>query len=674
METGLNLLRSRNLFLFTFLLSLSLASLFYVKDFVVFGLDGMFAKDTAANRLLGGEAEPKLFISIAGAGSASLQKAQRIATELESKPFVSKVYFDLSRAEPQEQRVIGVAQITSDEVQKRLLNYKTSLESALFYTPLDRDDPLSILQRSQKKIPKNIDGYLSLGNSEYLIIAFLAPNTSDNMLAELIATLNDDAAVTAFSPREYFMRNEAGTKRDVSVILTLGLVLLFALYFFALKNAKLLAVHFLVQAVIFALATWLCIGYFGSVHIFTLVFGMSVGSIGIDYLLHHYFGQNYQNKRFNKEVFLGFITTFAGFLSLFLLLDFYILEQIAFYALAAIVLNYMAYGILFFASTIGARSIPKSYGKAFIKPKHAVLLMLALIVVIFAGFREDFSLRSLSLQFDDLDAKASHFGLATAEGIYFYRSDSFKGLLESCEKLRNKTTSFDSFCSKCSAEGKIDLDSLQKTKQTLLESASKLGFDSTYFQGSYNTENIPLADRCTKEAVTYIAGNYYAEALMDQDEARQYSGSLFSPLQIAQENIDSSVSGIAAAFVVALSVALAVVFFAVSKSRMVAFIYLLLPVLCALFAVFVLTDGLNIMHLFALIVVTVISIDFAVYASRVDQGSKASVLYATLTTMLGFGVLVFSSIPALFSIGIVVTSAMLGLLFLNLFLKPSCGA
>jgi len=67
-------------------------------------------------------------------------------------------------------------------------------------------------------------------------------------------------------------------------------------------------------------------------------------------------------------------------------------------------------------------------------------------------------------------------------------------------------------------------------------------------------------------------------------------------------------------------------------------------------------------------VIVSISIDYGIYMNNnsVDTQTQKAILYSLLSTFAGFGVLVFSSLNALFSIGIVATIGIVAIMILLL--------
>jgi predicted exporter len=67
--------------------------------------------------------------------------------------------------------------------------------------------------------------------------------------------------------------------------------------------------------------------------------------------------------------------------------------------------------------------------------------------------------------------------------------------------------------------------------------------------------------------------------------------------------------------------------------------------------------SVNIMHLFSLIILVAIGIDYGIYMSNSSKprNTMLAISYSLLSTFAAFGVLIFSSIVALNSIGVVIS-------------------
>ena len=76
------------------------------------------------------------------------------------------------------------------------------------------------------------------------------------------------------------------------------------------------------------------------------------------------------------------------------------------------------------------------------------------------------------------------------------------------------------------------------------------------------------------------------------------------------------------------------------------------------------------MHLFSIIIIIVAGIDYGIYMSRENSTeTKEAIFYSLFTTFSGFGILIWSSIGAIHSIGEVITIGILAILFLVLLIK-----
>ena len=76
---------------------------------------------------------------------------------------------------------------------------------------------------------------------------------------------------------------------------------------------------------------------------------------------------------------------------------------------------------------------------------------------------------------------------------------------------------------------------------------------------------------------------------------------------------------------------------------------------------------LNIMHLFSLIILIAIGIDYGIYMSKTNKRANTviAIKYSLLSTFAAFGVLLFSSITALYSIGLVISLGVGAIYFLT---------
>jgi len=103
----------------------------------------------------------------------------------------------------------------------------------------------------------------------------------------------------------------------------------------------------------------------------------------------------------------------------------------------------------------------------------------------------------------------------------------------------------------------------------------------------------------------------------------------------------------------------------VKKRFIYALNYIIFPMSLTL-AILVSFLSINLMHLFSLIILIAIGIDYGIYMSNTQRKENTiiAIKYSLLSTFAAFGVLIFSSIVALKSIGIVITLGALAIFLL----------
>ena len=108
----------------------------------------------------------------------------------------------------------------------------------------------------------------------------------------------------------------------------------------------------------------------------------------------------------------------------------------------------------------------------------------------------------------------------------------------------------------------------------------------------------------------------------------------------------------------------------VKKKFFYALNYILFPLSVTL-AILVFLGEINIMHIFAFIILVAIGIDYGIYMSNTIKADRTilSIHYSLLSTFGAFGVLVFSSIVALHSIGLVISLGVVSIFFISKVMK-----
>ena len=106
-------------------------------------------------------------------------------------------------------------------------------------------------------------------------------------------------------------------------------------------------------------------------------------------------------------------------------------------------------------------------------------------------------------------------------------------------------------------------------------------------------------------------------------------------------------------------------FFSVKSKFLYALNFIIFPSSLVL-AVLSIFYTINLMHLFSLIILIAIGIDYGIYMSNTKNQANTilAIRYSLLSTFAGFGVLAFSSIVALESIGMVISLGIISIFIL----------
>ena len=146
------------------------------------------------------------------------------------------------------------------------------------------------------------------------------------------------------------------------------------------------------------------------VSIFVIAFGVSISSISIDYMFHHYMHEHYsKQKRINKEVLYGFITTGLAFFILSFI-SFALIQQISIFALCSLFISYLHFAFLYpFIGFDTKKSLQFNLPTFHIKP---YVLFIASIITLFITVRYlefDFNIKNLDFDNQPLKKKEAFF-------------------------------------------------------------------------------------------------------------------------------------------------------------------------------------------------------------------------------------------------------------------------
>ncbi len=556
---------------------------------------------------------------------------------------------------------------------------------------IDKLDPFSLMQKDNRKNIKLKNGHLTLGEYGYLSVFSLQSKSLEEhkkLYKKIDSIVGKKKNVKVFSPLFYYVENSETIRADVNRIIYMSMAILLVMYLFLLRNISLLlnTISTLVTSSIIALIVLTQV--YNEVSIFVLVFGISISSIAIDYMFHHYMHGYYtQVRSYNKEVLFGFLTTTTAFFILSFT-SFLLIQQIALFSIISLSISYVHFAFIY--PHIGFRLHVSSDEKRwqnlrFIKPK--VLVLFSLLTILFTSFwiEFDFNLKNLDVDNTKLKQTEAFFykHMGEQKNVNFMlKANSIDALITHAKEIVQNTptakVSLSLLVNSISFDkNKITLLKLQEIKQSLENEANKLGFKKEYFAKAYK----PMT-RLPKYTMTQIQhygmdilkiGEYYITYGMvdksDYQDILKYS--YVEDLSLKERFEVSMQSAITVLFVLGVLSSLVIVgliYFFTKKAIFYALTFLLFPV--AVFTIYALFVTINILHLFMIFIILAIGIDYAIYLSREnDSQTIRAIHYSLISTFAGFGVLIFSNLNALHSMGIVATMGILSLIVLLLFLK-----
>lgn len=427
-----------------------------------------------------------------------------------------------------------------------------------------------------------------------------------------------------FSNEMLMIENKIAIFNDVNLIMVTSIIFLVVLYVFILR-IPFLSLNTLITIISANLLgiTILTMVY-DNVNIMALNFGVAIGNLAIDYMLHHHFFRLYMHHfKFNKSVFYGFITTFIGFF-ICLFIPFPLLSQLSLYAMVCLIVSYLSFGFLYqtiqFKKPIFYRNMRRLR-----KPKvnNRIILVISIIILAISipNLKLDYNLEKLDYENKDRLSDRNFFikELGEDSTILIY------------------------------ADTKIDL----QNKINQIASVTALKSDPQ------------------RTKIIQRDGKFYTKLNIDSNDLEKLKNLDFVDTRNIKELSDEITSGIYKPMIIVLSIVIIImiaIVLIVTRS-LISFSYMIAPL--SIISLYFLTSQVNIMHLFSLLIIVVSSVDYGIYVEKEGENIKTlhAIIFSALTTIAGFGFLSFSHILALKSFGLTITIGLIVILALLLFQK-----
>ena len=578
---------------------------------------------------------------------------------------------------------IDVKKLENIDVKEELIKIQNSLLNSFFPVLINKQDPLNLFEKTKyENINKNIRVY-----------TFDKHVNSLNKYKELYSKIKNIEKkykeLKTFSTTFYYVENSQAIKEDVNKIVIFAFLILLSLYIFILKNIPLLLNTLTTLATSAIISILIITNIFNEVSIFVLVFGLSISTVAIDYMFHHYMHGHYLEKKpFNKEVFYGFLTTIIAFIAISFI-SFSLITQIAIFTIISLTISYLHFSFLYPKIGFTLKKNKKTNNFKF-KINKLYILFFCIVTIIYSlsNISFDTNLRNLDYQNKNLDNLNSYFQKKLKQEnkvALLIESTSTNDLIKKYKRVKQTLPSLNS-----SLDLIITKEQYEKTKKLLnskrfkelkkeLElQASNLGFKKDYFKEAYSLKEFPnYSFKKLKELkinyFKYKEKNYIFLAVNIKDYEKIKSLDFIKALSMKflfEDSLNEVKENILILGTITLILIILMLILITKKRFLFALSFLLFPLaLILLYGNFV---TFNILHLFMMFIILAISIDYAIYSSKsLDINTKKAILFSLLSTFAGFGVLMFSKINSLYSIGTIATIGVLAIAFLLIFLKRS---
>lgn len=469
----------------------------------------------------------------------------------------------------------------------------------------------------------NISSILPLNNNIYAI------NFDKNIKIE---DFYDDfkKQIKEFKDLKYFsseilsIENSNAIFNDVNLIMATSIIFLIVLYLFILRIPflSLNTIITIVSANLLGIS--LITTLYDNVNIMSLNFGIAIGNLAIDYMLHHHFFRVYTHHfKFNTSVFYGFMTTFIGF-GICLFVPFPLLSQLSVYAMVCLLVSYLSFGFLYqaigFKKPIFYKDLRK-IRKPRISNKIILIISILILIIALPNLKLDYNLEKLDY--------------------------------ENKPRLADKA---------------FFLDNLEQNPTILIigdsqnDILSKIAIIAQNAILKSDYRNLNIIERNNK---------FYTKLDVSSDSLEALKKFDYVDTRTIKELSDQITKGIYKPMIIILSIVIFImifVVFLVTKS-LISFSYTIAPL--SIISLFFLSSQVNIMHLFSLLIVVVSSVDYGIYVEKEGENIKTlhAIIFSALTTIVGFGFLSFSNILALKSFGLTISIGLIMILLLLLFQK-----
>ena len=388
----------------------------------------------------------------------------------------------------------------------------------------------------------------------------------------------------------------------------------------------------------------------------------------------------------------AFLTTVLGF-TMLSFVSFPLIAQLSVFALLSLSFSYFQFTFLYpyFQLEPKPNRVKLSFDRGLKKilPVNGVFIF-SLIAIVYASINMEFDYNLQNLDYDNKDLKAKQALIQDAlpnRATLLIEAESLDLLITRVKALKKETPSLSSLAdfTLSQAEFEEKREALAQydfvvLKRLLEISAENSGFKKGYFSEAYKfVEKIPTEYQPSLEVFKTLGYEvivrehlFYTIATLPKKELEKFSPvagvSIIDTATLIGSSMGAMFKSLLLYLLLSFLAVVTIVLMIVREKSILALNFILFPI--AVILLYLSFFQINIMHLFSIIIIIVAGIDYGIYMSRENSTeTKEAIFYSLFTTFSGFGILIWSSIGAIHSIGEVITIGILAILILVLFLK-----
>ncbi|GHS87479.1 hypothetical protein FACS189487_03710 [Campylobacterota bacterium] len=677
--------------------------------------------------------DPNRLIATSKDVAAALKKFDgfRAAAEIDKSFFISYFYYlpNIWDEELESQIEASLA-----NAQQRIENSAISLTGfeSIFAQDIIVADPLSFLEIAAKRLRNlNItdgsmdfkEGFLVSEDGKTAILIYEALEDSldirsaskiVNDISQINAALPQDTRIFVMGSARYTQENNDVIKKDVSVVLAISLIALSIIFFLFFRDKAVLFIYIVPMAILIpsAVCTFL---FFGELSGITIGFGSVLMGLAIDYTIYIYFAMRVSSATISptkaaramlRPVALSAVTSILTFAALyFSYIPF--LQQISVFAtfglVCALLIAFIVAPLLF-----KQRGITEKEFIVSIKISRSLAVVVIVLTIILGLFSTRYITVDSSL--DSLNTVSQEFlqdraifdkavgALAVQSGLLFiFGNDQDEALRKS------ETFAFDNNISLTLSNVLVSQKRAAKNqerwhrfwsderiftlKHTFQNSIGKYGLDieifDEFFQFLYTANpplNIPHFELQTiyNPFITY--GDRTAVAHIVKETFTSQSDEdivLLSQDTIQHDLFLAVLEKLFLIITIVLVINCIVVFFFLKNIKLALLTFI--PLLCSFAALAIIAAifsiHINLFSLFAIPLIMGLGVDYAIFViyQQITTGvlhPPKALLCAYLTSLTGFGSLIFASHKVLFAIGFTVAIGITVVVLVSALLLP----